>query len=118
MVSFLLFTTAEVCFYTFRRTFSGCFCDSVDGERQSSSRGMDVPVVVTVRLIRSFEQRNYKPVVFQQVSLEQTAQDFMRCVRDGGSGLPAFECTIFRLKTDTHTLPTQNKKQNKTSQVK
>ncbi|MEQ2293869.1 hypothetical protein AMECASPLE_037848, partial [Ameca splendens] len=65
-----------------RRTFSGCFSDSVDGERQSSSRGMDVPVVVTVRLIRSFERRNYKPVVFQQVSLEQTAQDFMRCVRD------------------------------------
>ncbi|XP_047227460.1 UPF0538 protein C2orf76 homolog isoform X1 [Girardinichthys multiradiatus] len=43
---------------------------------------MDVPVVVTVRLIRSFEQRNYKPVVFQQVSLEQTTQDFMRCVKD------------------------------------
>ncbi|XP_015257723.1 PREDICTED: UPF0538 protein C2orf76 homolog [Cyprinodon variegatus] len=42
---------------------------------------MEVPAVVTVRLIRSFEQRNFKPVVFQQVSLEQTVQDFMRCVR-------------------------------------
>ncbi|XP_035994656.1 UPF0538 protein C2orf76 homolog isoform X2 [Fundulus heteroclitus] len=43
---------------------------------------MDVGVVVTVRLIRSFEQRNFRPVVFQQVCLEQTAQDFMRSVRD------------------------------------
>uniref|UniRef100_A0A3Q2GMU8 Chromosome 2 open reading frame 76 n=1 Tax=Cyprinodon variegatus TaxID=28743 RepID=A0A3Q2GMU8_CYPVA len=46
---------------------------------------MEVPAVVTVRLIRSFEQRNFKPVVFQQVSLEQTVQDFMRCVRTGRS---------------------------------
>ncbi|KAM4561338.1 UPF0538 protein C2orf76 homolog [Fundulus diaphanus] len=51
-------------------------------ERLSSAGGMDVGVVVTVRLIRSFEQRNFRPVVFQQVSLEQTAQDFMRSVRD------------------------------------
>uniref|UniRef100_A0A3Q2PWA7 Uncharacterized protein n=1 Tax=Fundulus heteroclitus TaxID=8078 RepID=A0A3Q2PWA7_FUNHE len=43
----------------------------------SSAGGMDVGVVVTVRLIRSFEQRNFRPVVFQQVCLEQTAQDFM-----------------------------------------
>uniref|UniRef100_A0A3P9PLF0 Chromosome 2 open reading frame 76 n=1 Tax=Poecilia reticulata TaxID=8081 RepID=A0A3P9PLF0_POERE len=38
---------------------------------------LDVPAVVTVRLIRSFEQRNFKPVVFQQVSLNQTVQDFI-----------------------------------------
>ncbi|XP_007575324.1 PREDICTED: UPF0538 protein C2orf76 homolog isoform X2 [Poecilia mexicana] len=52
------------------------------GERLSYPEDLDVPAVVTVRLIRSFEQRNFKPVVFQQVSLNQTVQDFMRCVRD------------------------------------
>ncbi|KAM4731769.1 UPF0538 protein C2orf76 homolog isoform 1-T1 [Anableps anableps] len=51
-------------------------------ERLSSPEDLVVPAVVTVRLIRSFEQRNFKPVVFQQVSLEQTVQDFMRSVRD------------------------------------
>uniref|UniRef100_A0A8D3B6L4 Ubiquitin-like domain-containing protein n=1 Tax=Scophthalmus maximus TaxID=52904 RepID=A0A8D3B6L4_SCOMX len=38
--------------------------------------------VVTVRLIRSFEHRNFKPVVFHRVSLEQTVQDFIQLVRD------------------------------------
>ncbi|XP_054878341.1 UPF0538 protein C2orf76 homolog [Poeciliopsis prolifica] len=52
------------------------------GERSSYLEDVDVPAVVTVRLIRSFEHRNFKPVVFQQVSLNQTAQDFMRRVRN------------------------------------
>lgn len=56
------------------------------GERLSHPEDLNVPAVVTVRLIRSFEQRNFKPVVFQQVSLNQTVQDFMRWVRDGESG--------------------------------
>ncbi|CAB1449016.1 unnamed protein product [Pleuronectes platessa] len=38
--------------------------------------------VVTVRLVRSFEHRNFKPVVFQGVSLDQTVQDFIQLVRD------------------------------------
>ncbi|XP_043987852.1 UPF0538 protein C2orf76 homolog isoform X3 [Gambusia affinis] len=65
-------------FYTF------CVCSSgrMAGERLSYPEDLDVPAVVTVRLIRSFEQRNFKPVVFQQVSLNQTVQDFMRWVRD------------------------------------
>uniref|UniRef100_A0A3B5R2H6 Uncharacterized protein n=1 Tax=Xiphophorus maculatus TaxID=8083 RepID=A0A3B5R2H6_XIPMA len=52
------------------------------GERLSHPEDLNVPAVVTVRLIRSFEQRNFKPVVFQEVSLNQTVQDFMRWVRD------------------------------------
>lgn len=42
--------------------------------------------VITVRLVRSFEHRNFKPVVFREVSLEQTVQDFIQLVRDGESG--------------------------------
>ncbi|XP_074514687.1 UPF0538 protein C2orf76 homolog isoform X1 [Sebastes fasciatus] len=38
--------------------------------------------VVTVRLVRSFEHRNFKPVVFRGVSLDQTVQDFIQLVRD------------------------------------
>ncbi|XP_037542688.1 UPF0538 protein C2orf76 homolog [Nematolebias whitei] len=43
---------------------------------------MDSAAVVTVRLVRSFQHRNFKPVVFQRVNLDQTVQDFMRVVRD------------------------------------
>lgn len=39
--------------------------------------------VVTVRLVRSFQHRNFKPVVFHQVDLDQTVQDFIQLVRDG-----------------------------------
>ncbi|XP_022609653.1 UPF0538 protein C2orf76 homolog isoform X2 [Seriola dumerili] len=38
--------------------------------------------VVTVRLVRSFEHRNFKPVVFHGISLDQTVQDFIQFVRD------------------------------------
>ncbi|XP_068581318.1 UPF0538 protein C2orf76 homolog [Cebidichthys violaceus] len=38
--------------------------------------------VVTIRLVRSFEHRNFKPVVFHGVSLDQTVQDFVQLVRD------------------------------------
>nr|XP_046259945.1 UPF0538 protein C2orf76 homolog [Scatophagus argus] len=38
--------------------------------------------VVTVRLVRSFQHRNFKPVVFHGVNLDQTVQDFIRFVRD------------------------------------
>lgn len=41
--------------------------------------------VITVRLVRSFEHRNFKPVVFHGVSLEQTVHDFVQLVRDGES---------------------------------
>uniref|UniRef100_H2RSG7 Uncharacterized protein n=1 Tax=Takifugu rubripes TaxID=31033 RepID=H2RSG7_TAKRU len=38
--------------------------------------------VVTVRLVRSFEHRNFKPVVFHGVSLDQKVLDFIQLVRD------------------------------------
>lgn len=35
---------------------------------------------MTVRLVRSFEYRNFKPVVFHEVNLEQTVQEFIQNV--------------------------------------
>ncbi|XP_032920204.1 UPF0538 protein C2orf76 homolog isoform X1 [Catharus ustulatus] len=46
---------------------------------------------VTVRLVRSFEHRNFRPVVYHGVPLEQTVKDFMAFVRKDVSsraGLP------------------------------
>lgn len=43
-------------------------------------------VVVTVRLVRSFQHRNFKPVVFHGVNLEQKVLDFIQLVRDGEFG--------------------------------
>ncbi|XP_045431261.1 UPF0538 protein C2orf76 homolog isoform X2 [Pipistrellus kuhlii] len=34
-------------------------------------------VTITVRLIRSFEHRNFKPVVYQGVNLDQTVKEFI-----------------------------------------
>ncbi|XP_041806984.1 UPF0538 protein C2orf76 homolog isoform X2 [Chelmon rostratus] len=42
---------------------------------------MAAEAVVTVRLVRSFEHRNFKPVVFHGVNLDQTVLDFMQFVR-------------------------------------
>ncbi|XP_058508342.1 UPF0538 protein C2orf76 homolog [Solea solea] len=47
-----------------------------------SSSSSAAETVVTVRLIRSFEHRNFRPVVFRGVCLDQTLQDFMQLVRD------------------------------------
>ncbi|XP_034042635.1 UPF0538 protein C2orf76 homolog [Thalassophryne amazonica] len=47
--------------------------------------------VVTVRLVRSFEHRNFKLVVYHGVSLEQTMQQFAQYVTDDiatRTGLP------------------------------
>lgn len=44
---------------------------------------MSEEAVVTVRLVRSFQHRNFKPVVFHGVRLDQTVQDFIQLVRDG-----------------------------------
>ncbi|XP_022782522.1 UPF0538 protein C2orf76 homolog isoform X2 [Stylophora pistillata] len=41
------------------------------------ARAESCGATVTVRLIRSFEYRSIKYVVFKDVSLEQTAEDFM-----------------------------------------
>lgn len=40
-------------------------------------------VVVTVRLVRSFEHRNFRPLVLQGVLLDQTVLEFMQLVREG-----------------------------------
>uniref|UniRef100_A0A672ZVV5 Uncharacterized protein n=1 Tax=Sphaeramia orbicularis TaxID=375764 RepID=A0A672ZVV5_9TELE len=52
---------------------SGSLCGS--GSRFRSP--MADEAVVTVRLVRSFEHRNFKPVVFRGVCLDQTVRDFM-----------------------------------------
>ncbi|KAI3356601.1 hypothetical protein L3Q82_017799 [Scortum barcoo] len=43
---------------------------------------MEGGAVVTVRLVRSFEHRNFKPVVFHGVSVDQTVRQFIQFVRD------------------------------------
>ncbi|XP_020607710.1 UPF0538 protein C2orf76 homolog [Orbicella faveolata] len=50
--------------------------DSGIGEKEAKSTG----AIITVRLIRSFEYRNIKYVVFKDVPLEQTVQHFMNFV--------------------------------------
>lgn len=38
---------------------------------------------VTVRLIRSFEHRNFKPVVYHGVNLDQTVKEFIAFLKQG-----------------------------------
>lgn len=60
---------------------------------------MAAEAVVTVRLVRSFEHRNFKPVVFHGVSLDQTVLDFIQFVRDGENRrLGAVKCDSLRIK--------------------
>ena len=40
-------------------------------------------VVLTVRLIRSFEHRNIRHIVFKNVDLNQTTQEFMENINRG-----------------------------------
>ena len=40
-------------------------------------------VVLTVRLIRSFEHRNIRHIVFKNVDLNQTTQEFMELINEG-----------------------------------
>lgn len=47
--------------------------------------------VLTVRLVRSFEHRNFKPVVYKDVNLDQTVEEFISFVTQDVStraGLP------------------------------
>ncbi|XP_008118988.1 UPF0538 protein C2orf76 homolog isoform X3 [Anolis carolinensis] len=39
-------------------------------------------VTLTVRLVRSFEHRNFKPVVYHGVSLDQTVKEFIQFVKN------------------------------------
>ncbi|KAM3854308.1 UPF0538 protein C2orf76 homolog isoform 1-T2 [Vipera latastei] len=38
-------------------------------------------VIVTVRLIRSFEHRNFRPVLYRNVNLDQTVKEFIAFVK-------------------------------------
>ncbi|KAA0716142.1 UPF0538 protein C2orf76 -like protein [Triplophysa tibetana] len=52
---------------------------------------MSDQAVLTVRLVRSFEHRNFKPIVFIDVNLDQTVEDFILFVKKdilSRSGLP------------------------------
>ncbi|XP_018518568.1 UPF0538 protein C2orf76 homolog [Lates calcarifer] len=57
--------------------------------------------VVTVRLVRSFEHRNFKPVVFHGVSLDQTVQDFIKLVRDDIATRPGLPPPFRKYAYDT-----------------
>ncbi|XP_067458911.1 UPF0538 protein C2orf76 homolog [Thunnus thynnus] len=57
--------------------------------------------VVTVRLVRSFEHRNFKPVVFHGVSLEQTVQQFIQLVRDDIATRPGLPPPFRKYAYDT-----------------
>ena len=52
-------------------------------------------VTVSVRLIRSFEYRSIKYVVFKDVLLDQTAEDFIKFVKTGNY---IGKITIFKLR--------------------
>ncbi|KAG8535158.1 hypothetical protein GDO81_029298, partial [Engystomops pustulosus] len=41
---------------------------------------MSRAVTITVRLVRSFEHRNFRPVVYHGVCLDQTVQEFLKFV--------------------------------------
>nr|XP_015214105.1 PREDICTED: UPF0538 protein C2orf76 homolog isoform X2 [Lepisosteus oculatus] len=73
-------------------------------------------VVLTVRLVRSFEHRNFKPVVFRNVNLNQTVKEFIAAVKDvvppGQAYAKATSChlcplleTLFSLNTDVSARP-------------
>ncbi|KAL3969397.1 hypothetical protein ACER0C_027194 [Sarotherodon galilaeus] len=62
---------------------------------------MTAEAVVTVRLVRSFEHRNFKPVVFHGVRLEQTVQDFMQLVKDDIATRPGFPPPFRKYSYDT-----------------
>lgn len=40
-------------------------------------------IVVTLRLIRSFEHRNIKHMVYRDVNPQQTVEDFIKFLKEG-----------------------------------
>ncbi|XP_044073472.1 UPF0538 protein C2orf76 homolog isoform X3 [Siniperca chuatsi] len=57
--------------------------------------------VVTVRLVRSFEHRNFKPVVFHGVNVDQTVLDFIQLVRDDIATRPGLPPPFKKYAYDT-----------------
>ncbi|XP_058050563.1 UPF0538 protein C2orf76 homolog [Ahaetulla prasina] len=39
-------------------------------------------VIVTIRLIRSFEHRNFRPILYRNVNLDQTVKEFIAFVKN------------------------------------
>ncbi|XP_062313457.1 UPF0538 protein C2orf76 homolog isoform X1 [Osmerus eperlanus] len=63
-----------------------CFQDYACDQADMSNK-----VVVTVRLVRSFEHRNFKTVAFSCVNLDQMVEDFIQLVKHdiaARAGLP------------------------------
>lgn len=52
-------------------------------------------VTVTVRLIRSFEHRNFKPVVYHGVNLDQTVKEFIVFLKQGMGHRSHFVLLVF-----------------------
>ena len=50
---------------------------------ESLEEAQKTTVTVSIRLIRSFEYRSIKYVVFKDVLLDQTAEDFIKVVKTG-----------------------------------
>lgn len=57
--------------------------------------------VVTVRLVRSFEHRNFKPVVFHGVDVDQKVHDFIQLVRDDIATRPGLPPPFKKYAYDT-----------------
>ncbi|KAM9347651.1 UPF0538 protein C2orf76 homolog [Symphorus nematophorus] len=57
--------------------------------------------VVTVRLVRSFEHRNFKPVVFSGVRVEQTVEEFIEFVRNDIATRPGLPPPFRKYTYDT-----------------
>ena len=53
-------------------------------------------VTITVRLIRSFEHRNFRPVVYHGVHLDQTVKDFIVFLKQGMRCLSHFVLLVFQ----------------------
>ena len=52
-------------------------------------------VTVTVRLIRSFEHRNFRPVVYHGVQMDQTVKEFIVFLKQGMRHLSHFVLLVF-----------------------
>ncbi|XP_057361676.1 UPF0538 protein C2orf76 homolog isoform X4 [Manis pentadactyla] len=63
------------------------------GRREQEFLHMDSEeVTITVRLIRSFEYRNFKPVVYHGVNLDQTVKEFIVFLKKANETEIAFFC--------------------------
>lgn len=90
----------------------------MSGELESQS-------TVTVRLIRSFEHRNIRNLVFHNVNLEQTVDEFQELVQlklKSALNLPPpfrkYEFDTFKIETQAHGFKTNDPVINREDDVK